>query len=74
MWIFEKLATYFEHLHVTSKHNTETDSLISELLHRSPFLEVWCGEDIMIHYNNDNNAYYWAVNAQNFETIEHNTV
>ena len=28
----------------------------------------------MIHYNNDNNAYCSAVNAQNFETTEHNTV
>ena len=24
----------------------------------------------MIHYNNNNNAYYSAVNAQNFETRE----
>ena len=24
----------------------------------------------MIHYNNDNNAYRWAVNVQNFETSE----
>ena len=28
----------------------------------------------MIHYNNGNNAYCSAVNAQNFETREHNTV
>ena len=28
----------------------------------------------MIHYNNDNNAYCSAVNAQKFETREHNTV
>ena len=28
----------------------------------------------MIHYNNDNNTYCSAVNAQNFETREHNTV
>ena len=28
----------------------------------------------MILYNNDNNAYCSAVNAQNFETREHNTV
>ena len=27
----------------------------------------------MIHYNNHNNAYCRAVNAQKFETIEHNT-
>ena len=26
----------------------------------------------MIHYDNDNNAYCSAVNAQNFETREHN--
>ena len=25
----------------------------------------------MIHYNNDNNA-YWSINVQNFETREHN--
>ena len=28
----------------------------------------------MIHYNNNNNAYCSAVNAQNFETREHDTV
>ena len=28
----------------------------------------------MIHYNNDNNAYCSAVNAQNVETREHDTV
>ena len=28
----------------------------------------------MIHYKNDNNACCSAVNAQNFETREHNTV
>ena len=28
----------------------------------------------MIHYNNDNNAYCSAVNAQSFEKTEHNTV
>ena len=28
----------------------------------------------MILYNNDNNAYCSAVNAQKFETGEHNTV
>ena len=27
----------------------------------------------MIHYNNDNNAYCSAVDAQNFETREHDT-
>ena len=40
---------------------------------QSPILEVWCDENVMIHYNNDNNAYCWAVNAKKFETIEHNT-
>ena len=29
---------------------------------------------IMIHYNNDNNAYCSTVNDQTFETREHNTV
>ena len=28
----------------------------------------------MIHHNNDNNAYYSVVNAQNVETKEHNTI
>ena len=28
----------------------------------------------MMHYNNDNNAYCSAVNAQTFETRENNTV
>ena len=28
----------------------------------------------IIHYNNGSNAYCSAVNAQNFETREHNTV
>ena len=28
----------------------------------------------MIHYNNDSNAYCSAVNAQNFETREHNSI
>ena len=41
---------------------------------RSPILELWCDEDVMINYNNDNNAYCRAVNAQKFEIIEHNTV
>ena len=41
---------------------------------KSPILEVWCDEDVMIHYNNDNNAYCRAVNAHNCETIKHNTV
>ena len=30
--------------------------------------------NLMIHYNKDNNAYCSAVNAQNVETREHNTV
>ena len=40
---------------------------------RSPMLELWCDEDVMIHYNSDSNAYCWAVNAQTLETIKHNT-
>ena len=40
---------------------------------RSPILKIWCDEDVMIHYNNDNHAYCWAVSAQTFQTIEHNT-
>ena len=28
----------------------------------------------MIHYNNHNDAYCWAVSAETFEKIEHNTV
>ena len=32
---------------------------------RSPTLEVWCDEDVTIHYNN---ASFWSVNAQMFET------
>ena len=27
----------------------------------------------MMHYDNNNNAYFSAVNAQTFETREHNT-
>ena len=41
---------------------------------KTNILALWCGEYVMIHYNNDNNAYCRAVNAQKFETIEHNTV
>ena len=41
---------------------------------RSPILEVWCNEDVMIHYNNDHNAYCSAVNVHNLETREDNTV
>ena len=33
---------------------------------------VWCVEDVMIHYNNDNNAYCSAVIAKNSETRGHN--
>ena len=35
---------------------------------------MWCDEDVMIYYNNDNNTYCWAANAQTFETADHNTV
>ena len=41
---------------------------------RNRILEVGWDKDIMIHYNNHNNAYCWAVNAQTFETIDQNTV
>ena len=41
---------------------------------RSPIFGVWCDEDVMIHYNNNNNAYCSAVNAQIFEIREHNTI
>ena len=32
---------------------------------QSSMLGAWCDEDVMIHYNKDNNAYCWAVNAKN---------
>ena len=41
---------------------------------RSPILEGWCDEDVMMYHNNDNNAYCSAVNAQNRETGENNTI
>ena len=41
---------------------------------KSPILEVWCDEDVMIHHNNDNNAHCSAVNAQNRETRDINTI
>ena len=41
---------------------------------RSPILGIWCVEDVMIHYNNDNNAYCSTVNAKKIETTEHNAV
>ena len=44
------------------------------LCFRSHILEGWYDEDVMIHYNNDHNAYCWAVNGQNFKTMQHNTV
>ena len=36
--------------------------------------QKWCNEDIMIHYNNNNNAYCGAVNAKKIKTIEHNII
>ena len=39
----------------------------------SPTLKVWWDEDVMIHYDKNNNAYCWAVYAETFEPIEHNT-
>ena len=70
---FWKINNIFWHL--TSKQYIKTHSLNSEdFCLRSPILEVWCDEDVMIHYNNDNNAYCSVVNAQIFETREHNTV
>ena len=67
------ICTYIKHL--TIKQDTETDSLILEdLTLEVIFQRVWCDEYVMIHYNNDNNAYCRAVSAQKFETVEHNTV
>ena len=58
-----------------SKQYTKTHSLISEdFTLESSILGVWCVEDVMIHYNNDNNAYCSAVNAKKFETRKHNAV
>ena len=37
-------------------------------------LEIWCDEDAMMHYNDDNNSYGCAAYAQAFETIEHHAV
>ena len=37
-------------------------------------LAAWCDEYVMIHYNRNNNAYCRAVNAETFQTIEHNPV
>ena len=73
MWIFEKLTTHFEHL--TSKQDTEFGSMISDDF----ALEVlFLGYDVMgtLWYiiNNNNNALCWTVNAQIFETIDHNTI
>ena len=70
---FWKINNIFWHL--TSKQYPKTHYLISEdFALEVPILEVWCDEDVMIHYNNDNNGYCSAVNAQNVETREHNTV
>ena len=37
-------------------------------------LAAWCDEYVMIYYNSNNNAYCRAVNAETFQTIEHNPV
>ena len=37
-------------------------------------LAAWCDEYVMIHYNSKPNAYCRAVNAETFQTIEHNPV
>ena len=67
---FWKINDIFSHL--TNKQYTKTHSFISEDCLRSPILVVWCVEDVMIHSNNDNNAYCSAVNDQMFKTREHN--
>ena len=41
---------------------------------RRHILAAWCDEYVMIHYNSNNNAYCRAVNAETFQTIEHNPV
>ena len=41
---------------------------------RRHILAAWCDEYVMIHYNRNNNAYCRAVNAETFQTIEHNPV
>ena len=69
MWIFEKINNVFWHL--ASKQYTKTHLLISEDFASEvlrPILEIWCDKDVMIHYDNDNNAYCSAVNVQIFET------
>ena len=37
-------------------------------------LAAWCDEHVMIHYNSNNNAYCRAVNAETFQTMDHNLV
>ena len=37
-------------------------------------LAALCDEYVMIHYNSNNNAYCRAVNAETFQTIQHNPV
>ena len=41
---------------------------------RRHILAAWCDEYVMIHYNRNNNAYCRAVNAEMFQTVEHNPV
>ena len=47
--------TSFEYL--MSKQYTEAILWFLETSPSKSYLEVWCDEDVMIHYNNDNNAY-----------------
>ena len=52
---------------LTCNQDTETDSLIPEdFTFLSHILAAWCDEYVMIHYNNNNNAYCRAVNAETF--------
>ena len=44
------------------------------LHHRRHILAAWCDEYVMIHHNRNNNAYCRVVNAETFQTIEHNPV
>ena len=69
MWIFENLTTNEEHS--VSKQDAEISLLISENF--TFFREVCCDEDVIIRYNNVDNAHCWAGNGQYFETIQHNT-
>ena len=59
------LTTYFEHL--TSNQDTENDSLIPEDFTLEVIFYLYgVMSTFMIHYNNNNNAYCRAVNAETF--------